>query len=142
MTPEVLEFDNLKQYLLLKNGNYLYKVPFRNDWAVLKVYHGSRSMIGYILGTISNFFEGQTSFMPKARKKNEEACLALWREAGFRVFDTYDDVVVEGLPEDGYKLFEFLSEVKFVDYFGDESVPLEERLAVVSFMKTAILNMS
>ena len=29
--PERLEFADLDPYLLLKNGNYLYKVPFRDD---------------------------------------------------------------------------------------------------------------
>jgi hypothetical protein len=128
MATEILEIENLNQYLLLKNGNYLYKIPFRNGYAVLKVYYGTRSIWRYISGSVSNFFEGQTSFMPRARMQNEQRCLKIWREAGFRVFDTYDDVVVKGLPDGGYMLFEHLPALKFKDYFGDESVPLEDRL--------------
>ena len=35
---ETLRFDTLKDKLLLKNGNYLYKVPYRDGHAVLKVW--------------------------------------------------------------------------------------------------------
>ena len=101
MTSEVLAFDNLDHYLLLKNGNYLYKIPFRGAQAVLKVYFGSRSWPRYIGGTISNYAEGQTSFMPRARRANELCCLDIWRQAGFRVFDTYDDVSVQGIAPGG-----------------------------------------
>jgi hypothetical protein len=96
---ERLRFDNLDQHLLLKNGNYLYKVPFRGGWAVLKVYYGSRSGLSHAIKTLENFLANQTSYMPRARLRTELGCLALWRQIGVRVFDTYDDVVVEGLPE-------------------------------------------
>ncbi len=36
---EVIRFNDLSPYLLLKNGNYLYKIPFRDGFAVLKVYY-------------------------------------------------------------------------------------------------------
>ncbi len=104
MATEILEIEILGQYLLLKNGNYLYKIPFRKGYAVLKVYYGSRSRLRYIGGSVSNFFEGQTSFMPRARMVNEKKCLKIWRQAGFRVFDTYSDVIVKDLPEGGYML--------------------------------------
>ena len=129
MAKEKLKFQDLNQYLLLKNGNYLYKVPFRDGFAVLKVYYGSRSAMTYIAGTISNYFQGQTSFMPRARLANEKKCLDIWRNAGFRVFDIYEDVEVTGLPEGGYMLFEYLPALKFMDYFGDTSIPLEGRMA-------------
>jgi hypothetical protein len=129
-TREVLRFDDLEPYLLLKNGNYLYKVPFRGGWAVLKLYYGSRSLARYVTTTLGNVLVcNQTSFMPKARLRTERKCLELWREAGFRVFETYDDVVVEGLREGGYALYEYVDAPRFVNYFADESVPLEERLA-------------
>ncbi|MBW2408184.1 MAG: hypothetical protein JRF72_00190 [Deltaproteobacteria bacterium] len=128
MASEVLEFENLENFLLLKNGNYLYKIPFRDGYAVLKVYYGTRGALRYIAGTISNFFEGQSSFMPRARMLNEKRCLQIWREAGFRVFNTYDDVVVKGLPAGGYMLFEYLPALQFKDYFGDAAVSLEARL--------------
>ena len=66
--------------------------------------------------------------MPKGRLKTEFECLNLWREAGFRVFGTYDDVRVEGQPEGGYTLFEYVDRPKFVHYFADKSIPLDERL--------------
>jgi hypothetical protein len=127
--PEMLRFDDLARHLLLKNGNYLYKVPFRDGFAVLKVYYGDRSLYQYVAKTLGNVLVcNQTSFMPKGRLRTERAVLRLWREAGFRVFDTYEDVVVEGVPEGGYMLFEYVDRPKFVNYFADDSVPLEERL--------------
>ena len=128
MAADILSFDNLERYLLVKNGNYLYKIPFNGGEAVLKLYYGSRSWIRYLTGTISNYAEGQTSFMPRARRANEMKCLKIWREAGFRVFNTYDDVIVKGLPPQGYLLFEYIPGLKFNAYFNDESIPLERRL--------------
>ena len=96
---ETLRYDNLMQYLLLKNGNLLFKVPFRGGWAVLKNYYGSRTALSSIKKTLCNLtYCNQTSFMPKGRLKTELECIRIWREAGFRVFDVYDDVTVEGLP--------------------------------------------
>ena len=126
---EVLHFDDLDKYLLLKNGNFLYKVPYRDGWAVLKVYYGSRTTLQYVTKTLGNVLVcNQTSFMPKGRLRTEAACLKLWREAGFRVFMTYPGIRVEGLPEGGYALFEYVDRPRFVNYFNDESVPLDERL--------------
>ena len=130
VNAEVLAIDNLDRYLLLENGNYLYRVPFRGAEAVLKLYYGSRSWLRYAGGTISNWAEGQTSFMPRARRNTELGCLKVWRAAGFRVFETYDGVVVRGLPRSGYLLFEYLPGLKFDAYFGDESVDLGRRLAI------------
>ena len=129
---KVLRIDDLAPYLLLKNGNYLYKVPFRGGWAVLKVYYGDRSLYQYVTKSLGNvLLSGQTSFMPLARWRTEYACLHLWREAGFRVFDTYDDVRVEGpVPEKGWRLFEYVDAPRFVHYFADPSVPVEERRAM------------
>ena len=126
---EVIRFANLQHYLLRKNGNYLYKVPFRNGWAVLKIYYGSRSWFTYVKKTLCNLaYCNQTSFMPKGRLKTELECMRIWREAGFRVFDVYEDVIVEGLPEGGYALFEYVDAVRFVVYFADKRVPIEQKL--------------
>ena len=122
----VLHFDNLQDYLLHKNGNYLYKVPFCDGWAVLKVYFGDRGKFRYIHKTYNNlFYNGKSSFMPRQRRLTELECLKLWREAGFRVFDTYDDLVVEGLPERGYTLFEYVEAQRFKEYFDNAAVPVE-----------------
>jgi hypothetical protein len=126
---EILRFDNLDQYLLLKNGNYLYKVPFRGGWAVLKDYDCSRSQFRRLYKTFDNVVMcGQTSFMPKARLKNEQDCIRLWRQAGFRTFNIYENVKVEGLHEGAYALYEYVPGRNFHKLLPDESVPLEERL--------------
>ena len=126
---EVLSFPDLQSLLLLKNGNYLYKVPFRDGFAVLKVYYGDRGTFDYVKKSIGNIvFCGQTSFMPKGRLKTERDCLNLWREAGFRVFGLYEDVTVENVPEGGYMLFEYVEAPRFVEYFADHSIPVAERL--------------
>lgn len=128
---EVVRYDNLMQYLLRKNGNYLFKVPFRGGWAVLKNYYGSRSKFAYAKKTVCNLaYCNQTSFMPKGRLKTELECIRIWREAGFRVFDVYENVIVEGLPEGGYAMFEYVDAERFVIYFADKKVPLEEKLAM------------
>ncbi len=123
-----LRFENLEQYLLLKNGNYLYKVPYKGGWAVLKVYYGSLPIWRYALKSAGNLLlANQTAVMPWSRRRTELDCIALWREAGFRVFDVYDEAV-EGLPEQGYALYEYVDATRFVTYFADRSVPLETRL--------------
>ena len=126
---EVVRYDHLHQYLLRKNGNYLYKVPFRGGWAVLKNYYGSRSWFSYVKKTLCNLaYCNQTSFMPKGRLRTELDCMRVWRDAGFRVFDVYEDVVVEGLQEGGYALFEYVDAVRFVIYFADPKVPIDQKL--------------
>lgn len=132
---ERLRFDDLAPHLLLKNGNYLYKVPFRGGFAVLKVYQGSRTWFDYALKTCGNVLVcNQTSFMPRARRRTELDCLKLWRESGFRVFGLYDDVVVEvaGQPLDPtlYALYEYVPRPKLVDLLGKGEIPLAERLAM------------
>jgi hypothetical protein len=132
---EVLRFDDLAPYLLLKNGNYLYKVPFRGGHAVLKVYYGSRGPIAHALKSIENVvFAGQSSYMPKTRLRVERECMALWRRHGFRVFEVYDDVTVEApraqCPPGGYLLVEYVEAPKILAYLSDEAVPLERKLVL------------
>jgi hypothetical protein len=66
--------------------------------------------------------------MPRARMRNEKKCLEIWRAAGFKVFETYENVVVKGLPPGGYLLFEYSAAPKFKDYFGDPAIALDDRL--------------
>lgn len=134
---EHLNFDNLDQYLLLKNGNYLYKVPFRGGHAVLKLYYGSRGWIKRIYKTFDNVVLcGQTSFMPKARLKTEQDAMKIWKDAGIRVFEIYDDVTVEGLPEGGYAMYEYVEGRHFHKLLPDESVPIDYKLKVYNkFLK-------
>ena len=127
-TP-TLRFDDLGKFLLHKNGNYLYKVPFQGREAVLKVYYGSLSMARYALKSAGNvLLANQSAVMPWSRRRTELDCIRLWGEAGFRVFGVYD-AVVEGLPDEGYALYEWVDAPRFVTYFADRSVPLETRLA-------------
>src|SRR6185295_9636018 len=109
MPAERLRIEDLGQYLLLKNGNYLYKVPFRGGFAVLKVYLGSRTWMQYAVKTCGNVLVcNQTSFMPRARRLTELDSIKLWRDAGFRVFGVYDDVEVEGIDPTLYVLYEYV----------------------------------
>jgi hypothetical protein len=106
----VLRFDDLAPYLLLQNGNYLYKVPFRGGWAVLKVYYGSRSNWVRFTKSVNNALLGQTSYWPATRRRVERECLELWSKHGFRVFDWYDEVevIAPGCPPGGYLLCGFV----------------------------------
>lgn len=130
---ETLVFDDLEPHLLLKNGNFLYKVPFRDGFAVLKVYYGSRGVIGRLYKSLANVvLYGQTSYMAKTRLRIERECLALWAAKGFRTFGVYEDVIVKApqCPEDGYLLLEYVDEPKLHDYMADASVSADERFAL------------
>ena len=130
MAPETLRFDDLTPYLLLKNGNFLYKIPYRDDFAVVKVYYGSRGPVQTWFKSAENvLLAGQTSYQPRTRLRVERECLDLWRKHGFRVYDTYDDVVVEApqAPAGGYTVFEYRVGPKLNDYLCDASIPLDTR---------------
>ena len=132
MRGEILELQSLAPYLLLKNGNYLYKVPFRDGEAVLKVYYGSRPLWETVAKSVGNVvFEGQTSYMPRTRLAIERDCMDLWQRHGFRVFERYDDVEVRapGCPPGGYLLMEYVDAPKLIDLMRDDAVPEDERFA-------------
>ncbi len=130
-STEVLEFDDLKPYLLLQNGNFLDKVPYRDGWAVLKVYFGSRGTWGRLKKSFSNVvLYGQTSYMPKTRCRIERECLELWQKHGFRTFEIYDvEVRAPSCVPDGYLLLEYVPAPRLDDYMKDENIPIEERFA-------------
>jgi hypothetical protein len=130
--PEKLAFTDLTPYLLLKNGNYLYKVPFRDGWAVLKVYYGSRTPLQHFKKSFENVCAGQTSYFPKTRRRIELECLELWRRHGFRVFQTFEQVTVAAphCPPGGYTLFEYVEAPKLDACLRDTGRPLEERKAL------------
>jgi hypothetical protein len=130
---ERLRFDDLAPYLLLKNGNFLYKIPFRGGFAVVKIYYGSRSPLQTWIKSFENVvIAGQTSYQPLTRLRVERECLALWRQHGFRVYDTYEDVVIDApqCPPGGYTVFEYKTGPKLFEVLRDETVPVEARLAV------------
>jgi len=130
---ETLRFDDLAPYLLLRNGNYLYKVPYRDGFAVVKVYYGSRSPLSTWIKSFENVaFAGQTAYFPRTRLRVERECLAVWRQYGFRVYGTYDDVVIEApqCPPGGYTVFEYRTGPKLFEVLRDASRGVEQRLAV------------
>ena len=126
---ETLRFDDLTPHLLLQNGNYLYRIPFRDGWAVVKVYYGSRGRWHMLSKSLGNHFSGQTSYMPTVRRRVELECLEAWRKHGFRVFGTYEDVVVEApqCPEGGYAVFEYVRAPSLNEHLCDASLPVETR---------------
>jgi hypothetical protein len=130
---ETLRFDDLAPYLLLRNGNYLYKVPFRDGFAVIKVYYGSRTPLQTWVKSSENVaFAGQTAYFPTTRLRIERECLAVWRKHSFRVYDTFDDVVVEApqCPPGGYTVFEYRTGPKLFEVLQDTSLGVEPRLEV------------
>jgi hypothetical protein len=130
---ETIRFDTLEPYLLLKNGNFLYKVPFRGGWAVLKVYYGSRSRMSTLVKSAENVvLAGQTSYMPKTRLRVERECMQVWRSHGFRVYQEYPNVEVlaPNCPPGGYMLMEYLSAPKLDATLRDTGKPLDARLAM------------
>lgn len=127
---ERLTFDDLEPYLLLKNGNFLYKIPFRGGHAVLKVYFGSRGALGRVYKSIANvLLYGQTSYLAYTRRRIERECLALWSECGFRTFEVYEDVEIEApnCPPGGWLLLEFVDEIKINAFMADLERAEDER---------------
>jgi len=111
-------------------GNWLYKIPFRDGHAVLKIYFGSRHPLLHVKKTVGNILvTGRTSHMPRARCRYEVESVKVWEKHGFRCFGMFPEVVFEDLPEGGYMLFEYVPGEHFKTYFRDESIPVEERLA-------------
>jgi len=127
---KILKFETLTPYLLLQNGNYLYKIPYLDGWAVLKVYYGSRGFWGRIRKSMGNIlYAGQTSYMATTRCRIEKECIALWRNHGFRVFDIYDNIEVHAprcMPG-GYLLLEYVSAPTLIEYMLDDSRSLNNR---------------
>lgn len=132
-TAERLRFDDLAPYLLLKNGNFLYKVPFRGGWAVLKIYYGSRTSWQRFTKSFNNVvLMGQTSYWPRTRLRVERDCVKLWSQHGFRTFELFENVTVEapGCPEGGYLLFGFVDAQTLEDVLFDFNIPLDDRFAM------------
>ena len=129
---EVLKFDDLTPYLMLKNGNYLYKVPFRDGCAILKVYYGSKGLWGNLTKSFGNVvMQGQPSYMPKTRCRIEHECIELWRKHGFRTFEVYDvELQAPGCVPGGYRLVEYVKAQELYEYMADDGVPADERFAL------------
>jgi hypothetical protein len=124
-----LRLADLEKVPLAGEGNFVWKVPFRGGHAVLKVYYGSRGLPLYLKKTFGNLLTGRSSHMPRTRWRTETSVIRLWSANGFRCFRMLPQVTVEGLPREGYMVYEWTPGRHFRDYFADASVPLEERLA-------------
>jgi hypothetical protein len=128
--PARLKLDQLEKTPLAGDGNYVWKIPFRDGFAVLKVYFGNRSPFLYWKKTFGNvWITGRSSHMPRARCAVEIESIRRWEKHGFRCFPMYPEVEVEGLPRDGYMVYGWVPGKHFRDYFKDEKIPLEERMA-------------
>lgn len=100
---------------------------------MLKVYYGSRGLASCWWKSFENVvLAGQTSYLPRTRLRVERECLRVWREHGFRVFETFEDVEVRAprCPPGGYLLFEYRPGPRLVDVLRDEARPLERRMEV------------
>jgi hypothetical protein len=128
--PVRLRLADLPRKPLAGEGNFVWQIPLGDGLAVLKVYQGSRSPLLYLKKSFGNLaMTGRSSHQPRARCATEVASVRLWERHGFRCFRMLPEVEVEGLPRDVYMVFEWTPGRHFRDYFRDESVPVEERLA-------------
>ena len=131
--PMRLRFDDLGPYLLLRNGNFLYKVPYGDDHAVIKVYIGSRGRWGRLTKSIANvWLYGQSSYFVHTRLRIECECMQLWQQHGFRTFQLYDHVQVDapGCPKGAYLVMEYVARPKLFEMLCDETQPTEHRFEV------------
>jgi len=132
VTREVLEFDDLSPYLFLKNGNFLYKVPYRDGFAILKVYYGSKTWFEMAQKSFGNVvLQGQTSYWPKTRCRMERQCMQLWAKHGFATFEIYDvDVRAPGCVPGAYLLMEYVEAPELLDFLLDHRHSLDERFGL------------
>jgi hypothetical protein len=124
-----LRLDALEKVPLAGEGNFVWKIPLHGGHAVLKVYYGSRGWPLYLKKSFGNLLTGRSSHMPRTRWRTETECIELWTRHGFRCFRMIPQVTVEGLPREGYMVYEWTPGRHFREYFRDGKIPLEERLA-------------
>ncbi len=130
-SPVRLVLADLEKKPLAGDGNFVWKIPLRGGHGVLKVYEGNRSPFLYWKKTFGNvFITGRSSHMPRARCATEIESVRRWEKAGFRCFPMYPEVEVTGLARDIYMVYGYIPGKHFREYFRDESIPVEERLAM------------
>jgi hypothetical protein len=129
--PCTIRLEDIDKSNLAGAGNYLWRHTLPDGLeVVIKVYYGSRSPFLYMKKTFGNVvLTGRSSHMPKARCAMEAASVRAWEAQGFRCFGMYPQIEVEGLPRDGYMVFEYVPGRHFRDYFLDPEVPLDEKRA-------------
>ncbi len=128
--PCTIRLADIDRTNLAGAGNYLWKHRLADGTdVVVKVYYGSRSPLLYLKKSFGNvFLTGRSSHMPKARCATEADCVRTWERHGFRCFGMYPQVEVEGLPRDGYMVFEYVPGRHFREYFQDREIPFDERM--------------
>ena len=111
-------------------GNWLWKIPFRGNYAVLKGYFGNRVPLLHWKKSLGNLLlTGRTGHLPRTRCRVENECIDVWEKHGFRCFGRHPEVVFDDLPEGLYTLFEYVPGEHFRTYFADASTPEDERMA-------------
>ena len=124
-----IRFDDLRPFLLLANGNRIFKLPVENMWVVLKHYRGSRSQTETLRKSMSSWLVGQTSYRPRTRCRTERECLAVWESYGFQTFQLVTDLKLDapGCREGEYNILAFEEGPRLVDFLNDTGVSQETK---------------
>jgi hypothetical protein len=127
--PVRIRLDEVDKQALAGEGNFLYRIPLRDGFAVAKIYEGSRGRWLHLKKTFGNVvLTGRSSHMPSARCRTEIDCIRVWESHGFRCFGMLPEVALEGVPRHLYMVYEYVPGCHFREYFGDSSIPLEQRI--------------
>ncbi|MHC4820351.1 MAG: hypothetical protein ACYTDX_01355 [Planctomycetota bacterium] len=124
-----LRLDEIEKEALTGEGNYVYKITVDGELAVLKVYYGTRGLPTHLHKSVGNWITGRTSYMPKTRWRIETECIRTWEKHGFRCFKMMPWVEVEGLPREGYMVYQWTPGKHFRGYFRDKDIDVEEKMA-------------
>lgn len=129
--PVVIDLDKVEKIHLAGAGNFLWKVPYGDDFIVVKIYYGTRGRYVDAKKTLTNYiYQDRSSAMPWGRCRTERDSFLAWEHYGFRCFRRLEHIRIKGLPADGYVVMEYLPGLHFRDYFQDESIAFSERMAL------------
>ena len=130
-TAVVIDLDKVEKTHLAGEGNFLWKVPYDDAFIVVKIYYGTRGRFVDAKKTLTNLlFQDRSSAMPWGRFRTERDSFLAWEHYGFRCFRRLEHIHIAGLPADGYVVMEYLPGLHFREYFKDESIPFEQRMAL------------
>ena len=94
--PVRIRLDEVEKEPLAGEGNYLYRIPLRDGFAVAKIYEGSRGRWLHMKKTFGNVvLTGRSSHMPRARCRTEIDCIRVWESHGFRCFRMLPEVALD-----------------------------------------------
>lgn len=124
-----VRFDDLQPFLLLGNGNRIFKLPVGDNWVILKHYRGSRGQLETARKSVSAWLVGQTSYLPRTRCRTERECLSVWESYGFQTFRLLTNLKIDvpGCRDGEYNLFAFEEGPRLVDFLRDPGVELETK---------------